>query len=354
MQRRAALLTIRPRPIEVRAVADAVTTPEGETLVIDPLANDIGPGKSLLAVGAASSGSAVLGSGVAAGKIIYTPAAGFSGTATFTYTMIAAGRVRSATVTVTVTPAPPPPPPSTAVLTGIASGLRWASGGYSKLAELETLRTNPDGGLVRRLDVVRIFSYPGPPACTSGDTMVSRHNSALVAARSRGTRYISFASRPFAAGSTANAVAGLPKGSSASGRTLTSWPAKGSLPADKWVSPRFPVGYQTSGVSNAQKYQQAMDVWGHAGDGHWDHIWAAQIADIKAKLLVNKGWGSDCVWIECPWWECNKEWVWRRARRPVLGPMSPTATPACMASACWWPKLATARRFLACRMTAPL
>lgn len=312
MQRRALLLAVRRPAPQVLAVADAATTAEGQAVVIDVLANDVATGgKSLVGAGPASSGIVQLGTGLNAGRLVYTPAEGFSGVATFPYTMLASGMLRGATVTVTVTPAPPvDPDPPAAVLTGIASGLRWASGGYSNLTQLESLRTNAETGLVRRLDVVRIFSYPGPTACTTGDTMVSRHHASIVAARGRGTRYLSFGSRMFAAGTVASSVPGLPSGSTWQGRTLASWPAKGSLPADKWVSPRFPVGFQASGLTADQKYQQAMDVWGKAADGHWDHLWSSQIQDIKAKLLIAKGWGSDAVWIDCPGWECNQTWTY--------------------------------------------
>ena len=87
---------------------DPATTGAGVAVVIDVLANDTDPeGEplTLAAVGTPQHGTAVID----AGKVRYTPAAGFSGTDTFTYTVADAfGTTAAGTVTVAVA-APPGP-----------------------------------------------------------------------------------------------------------------------------------------------------------------------------------------------------------------------------------------------------
>jgi len=85
---------------------DAATTPFGQPVTIDALANDSDPDGdtlTLLEVGAPAHGAAV----ISAGKVVYTPAAGYSGNDRFTYT-IGDGHGATATATITVTVAPVP------------------------------------------------------------------------------------------------------------------------------------------------------------------------------------------------------------------------------------------------------
>lgn len=87
------------------AVADEGRTVAGDPVTITPLANDLGAGLTVISTTAPSNGSAVVNQD---GSITYTPAAGFSGTDTFTYTVEdAAGNAVAATVTIIVTPALP-------------------------------------------------------------------------------------------------------------------------------------------------------------------------------------------------------------------------------------------------------
>ncbi|MBT1678577.1 Ig-like domain-containing protein [Curtobacterium aurantiacum] len=124
----AATVTLTVRPV---ATGDTVSTKAGEALSIAPAAltgNDQGAGLTLTGVtagsgtGADGTGTGTDGTGTgtgtdgstgtgtvvldqATGRVVYTPASGFSGTDTFTYTVTdAAGRSTTGTVTVVVGP----------------------------------------------------------------------------------------------------------------------------------------------------------------------------------------------------------------------------------------------------------
>jgi hypothetical protein len=101
------------------AVADTASTTQGAAVTVSPLANDSDPdgdALSLTSVGTAANGTVAMGS---AGAVTYTPAAGFTGSDWFSYTVCdnrTPSACSSSTVTVTVTPLAPPP----------ANALRWA------------------------------------------------------------------------------------------------------------------------------------------------------------------------------------------------------------------------------------
>ncbi|PZE73248.1 hypothetical protein DEJ27_02005 [Curtobacterium sp. MCPF17_018] len=107
----AATVTITVRPV---ATADTVSTRADEALTIDAAAltgNDRGTGLTVTDVtagAAAGTGDAARGTVAldrATGRVVYTPADGFSGTDTFTYTVTdTAGRSTTGTVTVVVGP----------------------------------------------------------------------------------------------------------------------------------------------------------------------------------------------------------------------------------------------------------
>jgi outer membrane protein OmpA-like peptidoglycan-associated protein len=86
------------------ANADSATTAQDAAVQIDVLANDTDPDGdtlSLVAVGTAAHGSASINAGV----VTYTPAAGYSGSDSFSYTIRDQhGSTANGTVTVTVTP----------------------------------------------------------------------------------------------------------------------------------------------------------------------------------------------------------------------------------------------------------
>ncbi|MBN9605680.1 MAG: tandem-95 repeat protein [Actinomycetales bacterium] len=86
------------------AIDDARSTPAETPISFDPRGNDRGVGIDVTGLGTGADAPA---NGVAtftAGQITYTPAAGFSGTEVFTYSIVGAGGVDTATVTILVTP----------------------------------------------------------------------------------------------------------------------------------------------------------------------------------------------------------------------------------------------------------
>ncbi|MDQ5908429.1 MAG: large repetitive protein, partial [Pseudomonadota bacterium] len=89
---------------QVLAVDDAATTTTGTPVTIPALANDQGDGLSISRVSSPSEGSAT----ISGNSIVYTPAAGFAGTDSFTYTITDGVSVSSAVITVTVEPPLPP------------------------------------------------------------------------------------------------------------------------------------------------------------------------------------------------------------------------------------------------------
>lgn len=104
---------------------DSASLEGGTTVVLDVLANDIWVGTPQLTLppgsgpGAPEHGdvrdSTVTGAGVARPAVEYSPASGWYGVDTFTYTLAdSSGQESTATVTVTVTPAPPTAGPDSA------------------------------------------------------------------------------------------------------------------------------------------------------------------------------------------------------------------------------------------------
>jgi outer membrane autotransporter protein len=86
----------------INAVDDAAETAASTPVTINVLANDTGEGLTIIDVGTPSNGAAV----ISGDAVIYTPAANFSGTDTFTYT-IRDSFQQTATATVRVTVIPP-------------------------------------------------------------------------------------------------------------------------------------------------------------------------------------------------------------------------------------------------------
>ncbi|MFM9919242.1 Ig-like domain-containing protein [Lacisediminihabitans sp. H27-G8] len=103
-----ATVTVTVLPV---AAADTATTTANTPVTSSALVgNDAGSGLTVTAVGSATNGTVVLN----AGNPIFTPAAGFSGQASYAYTATdAAGKTTSATVTVTVLPVAAPDAVST-------------------------------------------------------------------------------------------------------------------------------------------------------------------------------------------------------------------------------------------------
>ena len=83
------------------ACSDFPVTNAGSAITIDVLSNDVGAGLSLVSIDATAGGTAV----IVGNRVQFTPTAGFSGAASFTYTMRdIAGNRSSATSTVSVLP----------------------------------------------------------------------------------------------------------------------------------------------------------------------------------------------------------------------------------------------------------
>ena len=83
------------------ACSDPVATNAGSAVTIDVLANDVGAGLSLVSIDGNSGGTAT----IVGNRVQFTPTAGFSGAASFTYTMRdIAGNTSSASSTVNVLP----------------------------------------------------------------------------------------------------------------------------------------------------------------------------------------------------------------------------------------------------------
>ncbi len=99
-----------PRNTAPTALDDVASTPRGQAVSIDVLANDSDPDGDALSIttlGQPANGSVSL----VAGKVNYTPAAGFSGADSFNYTISdGQGHSASANVQVTVTASPPAGP----------------------------------------------------------------------------------------------------------------------------------------------------------------------------------------------------------------------------------------------------
>jgi arylsulfatase A-like enzyme len=124
---------------------DSATTSIGISVLIDVLANDFDDGTpsplAIQSVGTPTSGTAVIESG----KIRYTPPAGFTGTATFNYTITDGDATDSATVTVNVeVPAAPSRlvsylPLDNASGITLTNGAAITSGGQGKFGEALSL-----------------------------------------------------------------------------------------------------------------------------------------------------------------------------------------------------------------------
>lgn len=82
----------------VSASSDAVSTAYNTSVTIDVMVNDTGANISIIGLSTPGHGTAV----VSAGKVVYTPAVGFSGDDTFVYTLSDGSTTAQGTVTVTV------------------------------------------------------------------------------------------------------------------------------------------------------------------------------------------------------------------------------------------------------------
>ncbi|MDY1005563.1 Ig-like domain-containing protein [Curtobacterium sp. CFBP9011] len=143
-------ITVAPKVVD-----DTATTTAGSPVAVAVTGNDSGTSLRVTAVGRAVHGTV---STTGAGTVTYAPAAGFSGTDTFRYTVVdPTGGTASATVTVTVTPTATADVLRTAggrpltiagrTLTGNDSGTGLTVTGLGD-ARHGTVTTGTDGGLV--------------------------------------------------------------------------------------------------------------------------------------------------------------------------------------------------------------
>jgi hypothetical protein len=87
------------------AVDDTATVPQGQSVIINVLANDSPAGVTIASVGTPSNGTAI----IASGAVVYTPKQGFHGTDSFPYTITDGSATATATVTIAVTKVNRPP-----------------------------------------------------------------------------------------------------------------------------------------------------------------------------------------------------------------------------------------------------
>ena len=108
---------------------DGASTSAGSPVLIDVLANDFDDGTpsplAIQGIGTPTSGTAVIESG----KIRYTPPAGFTGSATFSYTVTDGGSTDTAVVTVSVQVSLPPSRLVSYLPLDTASGITLTNGG---------------------------------------------------------------------------------------------------------------------------------------------------------------------------------------------------------------------------------
>lgn len=141
---------------------DTATTPFGQAVTIDALANDSDPDGdtlTLLGVAAPAHGTATR----SGNRVVYTPAAGYSGSDRFTYT-IDDGHGATATATITVTTAPALNRAPIAVDDAAAAGF-----GQAVTVAVLTNDSDPDG------DAINIASVGAPAhgtAAISGNSIV--------------------------------------------------------------------------------------------------------------------------------------------------------------------------------------
>lgn len=130
------------------AINDSASTAYGSAVTINVLANDSDPDGDTLTVTSLSgvNGSAVIN---ANGSIAFTPANGFSGTETFSYTITDGKASATATVSVNVAPAPPPANRAPVALDDSAATLSGTSVVIAVLGN----DSDPDGDALKVISV---------------------------------------------------------------------------------------------------------------------------------------------------------------------------------------------------------
>jgi uncharacterized repeat protein (TIGR01451 family) len=150
------------------ACSDPVATNAGSAVTIDVLGNDVGAGLSLVSIDANAGGTAtILGN-----RVQFTPTSGFSGAASFTYTMRdIAGNTSSATSTVNVLPVGVD---DTAGTTESRSITIAALANDLGAAKTITGVTTPAHGSAFAINARSAISYTPVPGFTGTDTFTYR------------------------------------------------------------------------------------------------------------------------------------------------------------------------------------
>jgi uncharacterized repeat protein (TIGR01451 family) len=150
------------------ACSDTVATNAGAAVTIDVLGNDVGAGLGLVSIDANSGGTAV----IVGNRVQFTPTAGFSGTASFTYTIRdIAGNTSSATSTVNVLPIGVADAANTTEATPITISALANDLGSAKTI---TGVTTPAHGSAFAINARSAISYTPVPGFTGTDTFTYR------------------------------------------------------------------------------------------------------------------------------------------------------------------------------------
>jgi len=150
------------------ACSDSPVTNAGAPVTIDVLGNDVGAGLSLVSIDANSGGTAV----IVGNRVQFTPTPGFSGTASFTYTMRdIAGNTSSATSTVNVLPVGVDDTAGTAESRSITIAALANDLGSAKTI---TGVTTPNHGTAFAINARSAISYTPVAGFTGADTFTYR------------------------------------------------------------------------------------------------------------------------------------------------------------------------------------
>ncbi len=192
---------------------------------------------------------------------------------------------------------------------GPRSQLGWYSGGCSDLNSLEALRTDAASGRTRPLDMAQVYMDHGSWDGWGNSGLTFANTTPFHSwMTTRECPSMNIAVRVFSASSQST--------STVASRIPVTWPSRGTLPASAWVSPRLPVGYNASITNPSTQRAQGMDVWQHAADGHFDHLWDAGLRALRDNYLVRYGLTGRRV-VMRPFWENNGAFVYG-TNHPIL------------------------------------
>ena len=186
--------------------------------------------------------------------------------------------------------------PSGGPWAGPNSRLSWSSGRYSNYSPLYELRRNVEWNTVREFDAVQTFWWPGTFIDFTGAKLIKRAKTSVGCpwqiAASRGVRFLTCAVRAFSAGAPAGSSANT-YAAPAGARHVA---GQGHDPARRVHQLGVSCGLAGSGLTAEQQQERVVDVWAHAADGHFDHLWREPLIAIRDALTF-EGLGS--TWSSC-------------------------------------------------------